>query len=157
MLSNSLASSSLKNPLPVDENACDFEIMLLIIIGRPEEGICRVTDWDQSARLYHLVSKYRLEGHRLWFSQICRQQVAKEPWEALFLACNQSPMDISLAASAISEGFPKAAEGKLCDTTYFNATQEYVHNSLVKKSRGKVLDSSNVSVLLGLKLGMLGS
>lgn len=156
MLSDSIASTSLQNPLPVDERACDFEIMLLIIIGRPEEGISRVSDWDQSARLYHLVSKYQLEGHRLWFLQICRQHIAEEPWEALFLACNQSPIDIEIIGATISEGILKATASKVCDARYFEVTEETIQYRNFKKSKGKVLDSSNVTVLLGLKLGHAG-
>jgi hypothetical protein len=41
MLSDSIASTSLVNPLPVDEDSEDFEILLLDIDGRGEEALRR--------------------------------------------------------------------------------------------------------------------
>jgi hypothetical protein len=158
MLSNSIASTSLENPLPVDENACDFEIMLLILIGKPYDAIYRAKGWEHSARLYRLVGKYQLEGHRHWFSQICGQHAAEDPWEALFLACDQSPIDTAIAGHAIGEGFARPWNAKLWDPKYFEETAGYAlsRSSGKPPTKGQLLDTSNVSILLGRKLGHSG-
>lgn len=149
VLCNTIASTSLQSPLPVDEEAYDLEIMLSIIVGKPEDVIHRARDWNQSARLNRLVNKYQFEGHRLWFSQMFREHAAEEPREALFLACSQSPVDALTEGQAISEGFSVTGKEKHCDPRYFEKT--------TGANKDQVLDASNASIVLGLKLGHTGS
>jgi hypothetical protein len=119
MLNGSAAPTSIDSPLSVDEHSEDFEIMLLILNGRGDEVMDRAKTWEYSAKLYGLVDKYRIEGHRYWFSQICRSQAAKAPWEAIFLACKQSPVDTTIIGPAIAEGFATRLFSEVCDPSYF--------------------------------------
>lgn len=82
MLNDSVASTTLGNPLPIDETSTDFEIMLLIMTGRAQETVSGATSWSQAQRLLDMSIKYQLDGHRHWFSDICQANAAEEPWEA---------------------------------------------------------------------------
>jgi hypothetical protein len=119
MLNDSVSSTSVDNPLPVDEDSKDFEILLLIIVGRGEEASKRVTTWDQAEKIYRLGDKYQIDGPRLWFSRICVQCAGEKPWDALFLACNVSPMDTDIIRQAITQGFDDFEMDELCDSRYF--------------------------------------
>jgi hypothetical protein len=161
MFCDSVPSTTVKDPLPVEENACDFDMMLSIITGKPELAIHRAINWEHAARLYRLVDKYQLEGHRYWFSKICGQHASEEPWEALFLACNRSPIDTTIARHAISEGFAmQGNDKKLCDPRYFDRPTTTVrisgYGNKEVSYKEKVLDASNASILLGRKLGPSG-
>jgi hypothetical protein len=124
MLTDSVASTSLDNPLPVDEDSKDFEILLLITVGRGEEAFKRVTTWKQAEKLYRMGDKYQIDAPRPWFSRLCAQCAPDKPWDALFLACNVSPIDAEIIRSAISEGFREIGIPALCDPRYFKEMRE---------------------------------
>lgn len=152
MLDNSVASSNMDNPIPLEEAAVDLEVMFSIITGRTQEALHRVTEWDHAARLYRLVDKYQLDSSRPWFSQICRAHATEEPWEALFLGCNVFPMDKDLIRTAISEGFEEQRKETLLNRLYFTK-RKYTEKGWLC---WRTLEPSNVSVELGLKLGYHG-
>jgi hypothetical protein len=167
MLNGSAAPTSIDSPLSVDEHSEDFEIMLLILNGRGDEVMDRAKTWEYSAKLYGLVDKYRIEGHRYWFSQICRSQAAKASWEAIFLACKQSPVDTTIIGPAIAEGFATRLFSEVCDPSYFTnlhaehgAYSSFKNPNSYPDGRGKhkhwVLDAGNISILLGRCLGHTG-
>jgi hypothetical protein len=155
MLQDSIASSSLDKPLPLDENSADLEIMFSIMTGRQQEVLDRAKDWEQAARLYRLVDKYQIDGLRPWFAQICCAHAMEEPWEALFLACNQSPMDKSIIRASIAKGFRNKQDAALCDTRYLKHDTVW-YGDRQTSEKVYVLDSSNTTVELGFKLGLKG-
>jgi hypothetical protein len=83
---------------------------------------------------------------------MCAQHAAEKPWEALFLACNVTPMDTDIIRTAISEGFRKADIDEICDPLYFKKMKINSDNHRCWST----IKTSNVSTLLGLKLGLLG-
>lgn len=159
MLENSVASSSLQNPIPVDESCKDFGTMLLVITGQPYEALNRtIADWDHAVRLYRIAEKYQLDGHRRWFSEICCRKAAKRPIEALIMACDQPQFDFDLAKCAIAEGFPTIIVHKSFDPLNFLDSEidqagPAELNSLVVE----LLDASNMSLKFRLRLGFKGT
>jgi hypothetical protein len=152
MLSTSAASTSLDNPFSVDESSQDFEIVLLIIVGKGEEASKRVTSWTQAENLYRIGKKYRIDSQRHWFSRMCAQSAAQEPWEALFLACNVSPMDTDIIKPAIAEGFQRHTVDKICDPRYFQKMQR----SPAGNRCWSTMQISNITTLFGFRLGLPG-
>lgn len=151
MLSDSIASTSFSNPLPVDEDSEDFEILLLIIVGRGEEASKRVKTWAQAEMLYEMSNKYQVDSQRPWFSRICAQCAPQKTWEALFLACNASPMEMDIIRSAI-EGFDENYMDDPCDPTYF---KEMRYDAEGPKC-WSTIRIDNITTEFGLKLGHLG-
>jgi hypothetical protein len=151
MLSDSVSSSSMDNPLPLDEDSVDLEVMFAIITGHAHDVMDRAKDWKHAERLYRLVGKYQLENHRPWFSQICREHAAEEPWQALFLACNTYPMDYDLIKSAIL-GFGIKSRDVIWSDLYFRK-QNTGPNGTASWS---IMQPGNVTILLGQKLGFRG-
>lgn len=152
MLIDSVPSSSLANPLPLAEDSVDLEIMFSIMTGRAQEVLGRPSNWKQAARLYRLVDKYQMDLLRPWFAQMCCAHATEEPWEALFLACNQSPMETHIIKTAITEGFEKHDAGELYNESYFKTfrtTTDGVHC-------WSTIRASNTTFLFGLKLGIRG-
>lgn len=152
MFSDSVPSSNMDNPLPIDDDSTDLKIMLLIITSKPREAISRVTTWKQAKTLYDMADKYQLDTHRPWFSIICRNNATQQPWEAIFLACNQSPMDTDLIHTAIADGFSQRSFEEICSTSYFA--------EIKKESSGtncwSTLRTSNTTFAFGVKLGLFG-
>jgi hypothetical protein len=105
MLDDSISSFSNDNPLPMYENSVDLEIVLTTITGRAQHILHQIKTWSQAKTLHDIADKYQLDAHRPWFSQICRRNAVQEPWEAIFLATNQSPMDTDLIHTALADGF----------------------------------------------------
>lgn len=165
---NSIPSITVANPLPIEEGSVDFEIMLLIITGHPQEVLGRVKTWSQAERLYRLVDKYQLEGHRPWFSELCRANADEQPWEALFLACNQGHADATIIRAAIAEGFFRGPTSVVCNKAYFECTSTRFNEGTSTRlnedaaasgmitTKHRTLDSSNITIALGLKLGFKG-
>jgi hypothetical protein len=151
MLADSVASTSIDNPVPVDEDSKDFEILLLVIVGRGEEATKRVTTWNQAEKLYRMGDKYQIDGPRLWFSRICAKCAAEDPWEAIFLACNTSPMDTDIIKSAIAEGFSGNLT-KVCDSRYFKKMETTAAGTRCCST----FEVANVTTLFGFKLGLSG-
>lgn len=79
MLRNSVSSSTGDDPLLVDENSVDFEIILSIMTGHAQDVLPRVNTWNQAKTLYEIADKYQLDAHRPWFSLICRNNASREP------------------------------------------------------------------------------
>lgn len=156
MLNDSIPSSSFYNPLPMEEGSVDFEIMLMIITGHPQQVLQWVTHWNQTERLYRLVDKYQLEGHRPWFSEICSSHAAEKPWEALFLACNQSHADATIIRAAISQGFQNGPTSIVCNGAYFHITSFHDEDGNRVTTKHQTLDSSNITISLGMNLGFKG-
>jgi hypothetical protein len=151
MLNDSGASTSLDNPLPVDEDSKDFEILLHVIVGRGEEVSKSVMTWDQAERLYRMAEKYQVDSQRPWFSRMCARCACKKPWDALSLACNTSPMDTDIIREAVSEGIPE-----------FGIEEDY-HPRYFKEERydegekcWSMIQIANITPEFGLKLGLLG-
>lgn len=147
MLNNSIAPSSMASTLPVSEDYADFEIMLSIITGSHQDAIDRVRNWNQAERLYALIEKYQIESHRPWFSQMCSNHADGGPWTALLLGCNQSPLDTIIIRTAISQGFRNRKASILLVRSYFVKVTKHKHETL---------DSSNISMELGVRLGHIG-
>jgi hypothetical protein len=164
MLSDSIASTSLMNPLPVDELSGDFEILLLIIVGHGEEALKRVDTWNQAKILYGLSNKYQVDSQRPWFSRICAQWAWEKPWDALFLACNATPMETDIIRSAISEGFAEAEADEIFDPAYFkemkyDSDSDFDSESDSDSHGGRCWSTiriGNITTEFGLKLGHLG-
>jgi hypothetical protein len=152
MLSDSVSSISLDNPLPIDEDSKDFEILLLIVVGRGEEAAKRVTTWNHAEKLYRRGEKYQIDGPRPWFSRLCTQCAFEKPWDALFLACNVSPMDTDIIRQAISIGFPDRGVSTIGETRYFKKIQSTDGGSTCWST----IRPTNFTTLLGLRLGLLG-
>lgn len=139
------------NPLPLDEDSIDLEVMFSIITGHAHDVTDRAKGWEHAERLYRLVNKYQLENHRPWFSQICRTHAAEEPWQALFLACNQYPMDYDLIKSAIL-GFGNKSSAEIWRDSYFR--NQNTDADGVKC--WSILQPGNITILFGQKLGFRG-
>lgn len=152
MLGDSISSSSMDNPLPVDDNSVEFEIMLHIITGRPQGVVSRVETWELARILYDLADKYQLDAHRPWFSQICRNHASQEPWEAIFLSTNHSPMDQLLVRSAITDGFKKHGIDGLFNPAYF---KEIKYDPAGNKC-WSTFRASNTTIAFGTRLGLSG-
>jgi hypothetical protein len=104
MLCGSTASSSVNDPLPINEKSSYFRIMMMIVTGRPEDAINEPRCWSHAEKLYRMMDKYQLDGHQPWFSQMCGRWVKEDPLAALFLACNRPCIDTTLARYAIEDG-----------------------------------------------------
>jgi hypothetical protein len=150
MLNDSMASTTLENPLPIDETSADFEIMLLVITGRTQEAVTRVSNWSQAQRLLDMSVKYQLDGHRHCFSLICRARASDDPWEAVFLACNQHPCDLDLLRDAIL-----CMEEQTTDLLFKPA-----YFLTIATSHGRPCQSNfrtaNIRIAFGLRLGVRG-
>ncbi|KAJ9113842.1 hypothetical protein QFC19_000035 [Naganishia cerealis] len=125
MLESSVASSSSQTPIPVDETAEDFEIMLRIITGQGHGVLAQPpATWYHAARIYRLVGIYQLDGHQNWFSALCESMSAENPMEALIQACDRPTIDTILARNAILEGFTTANSSnfnQMFDARYFRS------------------------------------
>jgi hypothetical protein len=152
MLHDSVTSSSIDNPLPLDENSDDLEIMFSIMTGCQQDVMDRSEDWAQAERLYRLVDKYQIDGLRHWFAQICCIHAAEEPWGALFLACNQSPMETSIIKTAISQGFEGQGASGLCVNAHFKTIKPNDDGTV----SWATINSSNITFLFGIRLGHRG-
>lgn len=97
-----------------------------------------------------MANKYQIDI--LWFSRICTRCAPENPWDALFLACNVSPMDTDIIREAISEGFRKVGVATLCDPRYF----EKMNNTADNRRCWSIMDIGNITTHFGLKLGLLG-
>lgn len=158
MLENSIACSGAADPIPVAETSHNFEIMLLIITGRPQSVLSRPpTSWESASRLYRLVDKYQVDGHQHWFSELCSKEAVKKPVQALIMACSRPSIDITLARYAIAEGFSTIAARDMFETRLFQDPKaEYEdhgrHGRVVQ-----MLDASNMTLRFRIKLGFKGS
>ncbi|KAJ9101021.1 hypothetical protein QFC20_005305 [Naganishia adeliensis] len=154
MLSESTPSSSAENPLPISEMSADFDILLLIITGRPQETINRHKNWAQATRLYRMMEKYQLDGHQPWFSDMCVAWLHEYPLAALFLACNRPTIDTTLARHAIADGLAKidAANLHRANPAFF---REECRSS-GSDYRRWLFDPANTTVRFGLNLGYKG-
>jgi hypothetical protein len=153
MLKRCEGSVPIDNPLLVDVNSTDFETMLLIITGRdPQTVIHGAEDWKHAQQLFSLMKSYKLNNYHPWFSQICQQCADEEPWEAIFLACNQTPFDKDLFMTAMVKGFKHKPFDTVCNPIYFEEISE------TASGRGcwKTMTASNIKPLLGLRLGLRG-
>lgn len=152
MLSDSIPSSSIGNPIPNAETSTDFEIVLSIITGHAQEVLSRVTTWSQARTLHGIADKYQLDAYRPWFSQNCRNNASEQPWEALFLATNHSPMDQDPIRTAITEGFKARGAKEICDPTYFTKIDTDPTGAVCWRT----LRTPNTTAAFGLKLGFSG-
>ncbi|KAJ9116898.1 hypothetical protein QFC22_004555 [Naganishia vaughanmartiniae] len=158
MLETSIPSFNEEHHIPVSESSQDFRIMLLIITGRPQDVLGRPpTSWDHVVRLYRPVDKYRLDGHQHWFSQLCAEEAAKTPVQALIMACGQPIIDITLARYAIAEGFSKTTTSKMHDPDHFDDAKSQYESSGVYRRVAHMLDASNMKLRFRIKLGFKGS
>lgn len=151
MLSDSASSSSIDNPLPLNEDSSDLEVMFCIITGRAYDAMDSAKDWKHAERLYRLIGKYQLESHRPWFSQMCRTHAAEEPWQALFLACNQYPMDYDLIKTAIV-AFDKKKQTEIASDLYFRKQKTTAQGDKCWST----MRPGNITILLGQQLGFRG-
>lgn len=164
MLEHSTASSSAQNPILVDEVSGDLETMLLIITGRPHAALDRVPQtWDHVVQLYRLVEKYQLDGHQLWFSELCAKGAIKKPIEALIMACDRPSIDTSLAKYVISEGFPTlGADQAPFDSKYFSKATTQTTTAYDSHGHGytasvrHALEPNNMTLDFRMQLGFRG-
>ncbi|KAJ9116896.1 hypothetical protein QFC22_004553 [Naganishia vaughanmartiniae] len=160
MLDRSVQSSSLENPISVDEASNDFEIMLLIITGRPHAVLGRAPQtWEHAEKLYRLVDKYQLDGHQLWFSELCAKEAGKQPIQALILACDRPCVDTTLARCAIAEGIPGlSANDPTITTVNFvqpSGASDGFHR-MGNHMKYHVLEPNNMTLDFRLRLGFKG-
>jgi hypothetical protein len=152
MLETCGRSTSEDKPILLDVNSKDLEIILLIITGRIR-GLGRgAANLNHAQRLCSLMDSYKLNNHQLWFSRLCLMHAVKEPWEAIFFACNQSPFDKDLFMRAMSKGFRNKSFSAICRPDYYQET-------LRTKTGGAcwtTLKADNIKPLLGLRLGLRG-
>ncbi|KAJ9101842.1 hypothetical protein QFC21_003182 [Naganishia friedmannii] len=148
MLSSSTPSSSNDHPISLDEDCDDFNIMLLIITGRPYDAIHETQSWKQAARLYRMMDKYQLDGHQPWFSEMCGLWVNVNPLEALFLAYNRPCIDTILARYAIADGIANMSAEALDIVG-----ERYFLNIWLPGKSNISLAPSNMTVKFGLRLG----
>jgi hypothetical protein len=139
-------------PLLVAENSTDLEIILLIITGLGPCVVYRATNWKHAQRLFAIMESYKLYAYHPWFSQICRAHVREEPWEAIFLACNQSPFDKDLIMAAMVEGFRHQPFSLICKPSYYKKTNITGADS----ECWSALTATNIKPLFGMKLGLRG-
>lgn len=156
MLSSSTPSSSDEDPLPISEPSNDFEIMLLIITGRPNDAVNQPLTWHRAAGLYRMMDKYQLDGHQPWFSDMCGRYVNEEPIEGLFLACNRPCIDTTLARYAITDGIPKKTAAQLYNKRYFLSGCWSDSTSGSSSTPYPVLAPTNMKAKFGLRLGFKG-
>jgi hypothetical protein len=95
--------------------------------------------------------KYQIDGPRPWFSRLCTQCAFEKPWDALFLACNASPMDTEIIRQAI-RGFPIVGRDKICEPRYFKETKSATDGSRCWST----IHTTNIKPELGFKLGLPG-
>lgn len=152
MLENSTASINDQEPLHLDENSQNFEILLAVIAGQAPEVLQRVIDWKHSVHLLQLADKYQLDGHRPWFSKMCRIRPSSDAWYPLLLACHQSPIDTDIIHTAISFWFPLHPLEAICNPDCFTKMEQTSDGS----NSWSTLRPANISATFGLKLGLRG-
>lgn len=152
MLNDSVPSSSIDNPLPLEEESIDLEIMFTVMTGRTHGLPPRAANWAQAARLYQLVDKYQVDGYRPWSSLICRAHATEEPWEALFLACNQTPADYDMIRTAIGQGFAKLDRTIRCSELHFKTMLTALDGTRCSST----MRASNMHFASGMRLGLRG-
>lgn len=152
MLETCERSTSEDKPILLDVDSKDLGIILLIIIGRIRGLGCGAVNFNHAQRLCSLMDSYKLNNHRLWFSRLCRMHAIKEPWEAIFFACNQTLFDKDLFMRAMGKGFKNKSFSAICRPDYYQKT-------LKTKTGGDcwtTLKADNIKPLLGLRLGLRG-
>jgi hypothetical protein len=86
MLINSRFTSSVDNPIILEENSWDFKTLLIVIAGHPCRAEERCYDWDDGKNLYLLMQKYQLDRLQPWFSKMAGEYAGESPFEALCMA-----------------------------------------------------------------------
>lgn len=155
MLSESTPSSSLEKPLPISESSVDFDILLLIITGRPQETVNLHKGWTQATRLYRMMEKYQLDSHQPWFSDMCVAWLHENPLAALFLACDRPTIDTTLARHAIAHGLAKINASN-CHRANPLLFREGARSSGEDDYRRWLFDPANTTLRFGLQLGYKG-
>lgn len=153
MLEQCAGATTDDKPLLVNDSSADFGIIIQIIIGRGLDVVYEIQNWAQARRLFSTMESYKLHAFNPWFSQICQDRAAEEPWEAIFLACNQAPFDKDLIMTAMIQGFKEQPFSTICKTIYYketNATEE-------GGECWSTLLASNIKPRLGIKLGLRGA
>jgi hypothetical protein len=132
--------------------SADLKIVLYIITGRGKEVLNEAENWDHAQDLYAAMDCYKLHNYRPWFSAICRTRAWQDPWDAIFIACNESPFDEDLLMHAMTKGFEKQPFSTICNPIYY----EEIMTSNTGRECWKTLVASNIKPLLGLRLGVRG-
>jgi hypothetical protein len=156
MITDSQFTSSVDNPIKLEEPAFDIKTLLFIIAGHPCQATDRCSDWDICKRMYLLMQKYQLIRLQPWFSIFAGKYAGAAPFEALCLACNNPCFDENLAATAILYGIEEQSTADLFDPAYF--VRDYASEPGEDHHRKlRLLDPCNTTVQLSLDLGFKGS
>jgi hypothetical protein len=70
MLLHSTSSSSLENPIELEEELEHLEAILTLISGHPCQAVWQCDNWDTARNLYRSVQKYELDRVLPWISQL---------------------------------------------------------------------------------------
>jgi hypothetical protein len=153
MLADSRFTSSIANPILLQERCWQIRTLLMVIAGHPCTAEERFYCWDEAKTLYLLMQKYQLDRLQPWVSKFAGRLAGHAPWEALCLACNNPCFDEDLARYAIFYGIQERTAEELFDPEYFVASQ--VDKSEDKQKR-YLLHTSNTKSKLSIDLGLKG-
>lgn len=154
MLMDSRFTSSLHNPINLEEQSSDVKTLLMIIAGSPCRVEKRCKSWRNAKRLYLLKQKYQLDRLQPWFSKLAGDWCKEAPFEALCLACNNPCYDENLARSAILWGLEERTAEDLFNAEYF---VDDMASEPEESRKLSLLDPSNTHVKLGIDLGFKGT
>jgi hypothetical protein len=133
----------------VFQNSTGFEIILSIITGQGIDVVNRPANWGVTRNLFPLMHFYKLNAYYPWVSQMCKVRATEQPWEVIFLACNQLPFDRDLITVAMVKEFEKQS---FCGVGYYNS--RFMTRTGVDSCA--TLDVVNIKSKLGLRLGLRG-
>jgi hypothetical protein len=153
MLSDSRFTTSIDNPIILEEESRQIKTVLMIIAAHPCSAMDRCDNWTEAKILYGMMQKYQLDRLQPWFSHLAGEWAFRAPFEALCLACNNPCFDENLARCAILNGLEERTPEQLFDPEYFTndkATEDANNRKL------RLLDPFNTTVKFSLDLGFKG-
>jgi hypothetical protein len=154
MLMDSAFTSSVDNPIILEEHSKDVKTIFTIIAGCPCQAEKRCLSWKTGKRLYLLMQKYQLDRLQPWFSTLAGKYAGDSPFEALGLACTNPCFDENLARRAILYGLEDTDPENLFDPDYLKLDHAEIDED---RRKTRLLDPSNMKVKLYLDLGFKGS
>jgi hypothetical protein len=153
MLMQSTFSTSLENPIALNEYSYDIKTLLIVICGDPCQASKRCMSWRTAKQLYALMQKYQLDRLQSWFSANAGRFAGNAPFEALLLAIDNPCFDEYLIRCAIYNGIELKTAEKLFDKEYFLSDKASVP---IENRKACLLAPGNLKVDFMIALGVKG-
>jgi hypothetical protein len=153
MLCDSKFTSSVDNPITLEEGSWRLKTVLLLIAGHPCAAMKHCSCWLDAQALYLTMQKYQLDRLRPWFSKALGQYAYAAPLETLCLACSNPCFDEELARHAILLGMAQATAKDIFNPEYFVPDQATKSEQDRKRC---LLHPFNTKAKLSIDLGSKG-